>query len=118
MSPQGSIINISSSRSLQSEPGTEAYASSKAGLLGLTHALAATHAGRLRVNAVLPGWIDTSGGDELTAQDHEWHWAGRVGVPEDVAELCAFLADGTKSGFITGQQLVVDGGVTKKMVYP
>lgn len=111
-----SIIHISSVRALQSEPGTEAYAAAKAGLLGLAHAQAASLAGRVRVNAVLPGWIHT-GGEPLRQEDHQWHPAGRVGRPEDVAELCLFLADPAKSGFITGQQFVVDGGVTKKLVY-
>jgi len=113
-----SIVNISSTRALQSEPGTEAYAASKAGLVGLTHALAATHAGKIRVNVILAGWIDTFNGQDITPQDHAWHFAGRVGVPSDVAELCMFLASNETAGFITGQEFVLDGGVTKKMVYP
>lgn len=118
MSPTGgSIINISSTRALMSEPNNEAYAASKAGLLGLTRALSQTLAGKVRVNAVLPGWIDTSAGADLSPTDHAWHAAGRVGVPEDVAEMCLFLA-GPAAGFITGQEFVVDGGVTKKMIYP
>jgi NAD(P)-dependent dehydrogenase (short-subunit alcohol dehydrogenase family) len=73
---------------------------------------------------VLPGWIDTSdparsgGNSLLRPEDHAWHWAGRVGVPADVAEMVGFLADGSKSGFITGQEFVVDGGSTKRMTYP
>ena len=117
MAPGASIINISSTRALMSEPNTEAYGSSKAGLLGLTHALSQSLAGRVRVNAILPGWIDTTGGKDLRPEDHEWHAAGRVGTPEDVAEMCVFLAS-PKSGFITGQEFVLDGGVTKKMIYP
>ena len=74
----------------------------------------------MRVNAVLPGWINTDEQGEATLrdEDHEWHPVGRVGVPQDVAEMCLFLCDERRSGFITGQEFVVDGGVSKKMVYP
>lgn len=115
-----SIINISSTRALQSEPNTAAYSASKAGLCGLTHSQAITLAGRVRVNAVLPGWINTDPAGEaaLRDEDHKWHPVGRVGTPQDIAEMCLFLADEKRSGFITGQEFVVDGGVTKKMVYP
>jgi NAD(P)-dependent dehydrogenase (short-subunit alcohol dehydrogenase family) len=115
-----SIINISSTRALQSEPNTAAYSASKAGLCGLTHSQAITLAGRVRVNAVLPGWINTDPAGEaaLRDEDHRWHPVGRVGIPQDIAEMCLFLADEKRSGFITGQEFVVDGGVTKKMVYP
>ncbi|ERN16945.1 hypothetical protein AMTR_s00057p00190390 [Amborella trichopoda] len=115
-----SIIHISSTRALQSEPHTEAYTASKAGLCGLTHSQAVTWAGKIRVNAVLPGWINTDpkGRQILRPEDHVWHPVGRVGVPEDIAEMCLFLADSNRAGFITGQEFVIDGGVTKKMVYP
>eukprot|EP01026_Neomeris_dumetosa_P004862 TRINITY_DN11320_c0_g1_i1.p2 TRINITY_DN11320_c0_g1~~TRINITY_DN11320_c0_g1_i1.p2 ORF type:complete len:251 (+),score=37.44 TRINITY_DN11320_c0_g1_i1:168-920(+) len=114
-----SIVHISSTRALQSESNTEGYAAAKAGLLGLTHAQAVSMKGKTRVNVVLPGWIDTSGGKEhISNQDHNWHLTERVGRPNDVAEMCLFLLDGQKSGFITGQQFVVDGGVTKRMYYP
>lgn len=97
----------------------QGYAAAKAGLVGLTHAQAATFAGRARVNAVLPGWIDTSGDPaSLRREDHDWHWTGSAGRPEDVAAMVAFLADDARAGFITGQQFVVDGGVSKRMVYP
>ncbi|GIL85291.1 hypothetical protein Vretimale_10742 [Volvox reticuliferus] len=113
------IIHISSTRALQSEPGCEGYAAAKAGLLGLTHAQAASLQRRTRVNAVLPGWIDVSGGQEpISDAQHKWQLTGRVGKPEDVAELVAFLADERLSGYITGQHLVCDGGVTVKMHYP
>lgn len=117
---QSSIIHISSTRALQSEPNTAAYSASKAGLCGLTHSQAITLAGHVRVNAVLPGWINTDprGEQVLRPEDHSWHPAGRVGVPKDVAEMCLFLCDGERAGFITGQEFVVDGGVVKKMVYP
>jgi NAD(P)-dependent dehydrogenase (short-subunit alcohol dehydrogenase family) len=122
--PSASIIHISSSRALASEFGPshsqEGYASAKAGLIGLTHAQGQSMAGLARVNVILPGWINTEAEDGYipTKEDHEWHASGRVGVPNDVAELVAFLADDEKSGFITCQEFVIDGGVTKRMHYP
>jgi NAD(P)-dependent dehydrogenase (short-subunit alcohol dehydrogenase family) len=77
-------------------------------------------AGKVRVNAILPGWINTddAGDGVLRPQDHAWQPVGRVGIPEDVAQMCLFLCDDERAGFITGQEFVVDGGVSKKMVYP
>ena len=116
-SPQAAIVNISSTRALMSEPANEAYATSKAGLLGLTHALANSLGPAVRVNAICPGWIDVrEDGPPLSYSDHSQHPAGRVGKPEDVANLAAFLLSGENS-FITGQAFVVDGGMTKKMIY-
>lgn len=116
-SPQAAIVNISSTRALMSEPGNEAYAASKAGLLGLTHGLANSLGPAVRVNAICPGWIDVrEDGPTLSPSDHSQHPAGRVGKPEDVANLAAFLLSGENS-FITGQAFVVDGGMTKKMIY-
>jgi len=119
----GVIVNIASTRALQSEPNTEPYSASKGGLLALTHALAVSLAPyRIRVVAVSPGWIDTSEWQvpprkpQLTRLDHEQHPAGRVGRPEDVAALVAFLAS-DEAGFITGANFIVDGGMTVKMVY-
>lgn len=119
----GVIINIASTRALQSEPNTEPYSASKGGLLALTHALAVSLAPyRIRAVAVSPGWIDTSKWQvpqrkpQLTRLDHEQHLAGRVGVPEDVAALVAFLAS-DEAGFITGVNFVIDGGMTVKMIY-
>ncbi len=121
----GAIVNIASTRAFMSEPNTESYAASKGGLLALTHALAISLGRyRIRVNAVSPGWIDTSGWKkkrtrrqaELTPRDHAQHPAGRVGTPEDVARAVLFLAD-PESGFITGSNLIVDGGMTVKMIY-
>ncbi|KXZ55078.1 hypothetical protein GPECTOR_3g234 [Gonium pectorale] len=114
-----SIVHISSTRALQSEPGCEGYAAAKAGLLGLTHSQAASLQRRTRVNAVLPGWVDVSGGAEaISTEQHQWQFTGRVGQPTDVAEMVAFLADERLAGFITGQHFVCDGGVTVRMHYP
>ncbi|MDU4962230.1 MAG: SDR family oxidoreductase [Sporomusaceae bacterium] len=111
------IVNIASTRALMSESGNEAYAASKAGLLGLTHALANSLGPAIRVNAVCPGWIDVSDGMmTLTPDDHAQHPAGRVGTPADIAGLTAYLLS-PAAGFITGQSFVADGGMTKKMIY-
>lgn len=118
----GCIVNMASTRALQSEPQSEAYAASKAGLVGLTHAMAVSLGPDVRVNAVSPGWIDTSRwrapgdprGEVPGERDHAQHPAGRVGRPEDVAEAVLYLA---RNGFVTGTNLVVDGGMTRKMIY-
>lgn len=121
----GAIINIASTRALMSEPHTEAYAASKGGVLAITHALAISLSERsIRVNAISPGWIATSlwkkralrREPELRPIDHLQHPVGRVGTPEDIAAACLFLAS-PFSGFITGTNLVVDGGMTVKMIY-
>jgi NAD(P)-dependent dehydrogenase (short-subunit alcohol dehydrogenase family) len=112
----GSIVTVASTRAHMSEPNTEAYSASKGGLVALTHALAISLGPAIRVNCVSPGWIRIKG-PEPTAEEHAFHPAGRVGVPEDVAALVAFLV-GPNSGFITGSEFVVDGGVTRKMIYP
>jgi NAD(P)-dependent dehydrogenase (short-subunit alcohol dehydrogenase family) len=110
-----SIVTIASTRAHQSEPDTEAYSASKGGLVALTHALAVSLGPEIRVNAISPGWIDTIGGP-LSAEDHAQHPAGRVGRPEDVAALVSWLV-GSESGFMTGAELVLDGGMTRKMIY-
>lgn len=116
-SPTGAIVNISSTRALMSEPGNEAYAASKAGLIGLTHALANSLGPKVRVNAICPGWIDVGKQPEpIRPEDHAQHPVGRVGLPEDIAALASFLLS-SEAAFITGQAFVADGGMTKKMFY-
>ncbi|CRG91021.1 hypothetical protein PISL3812_08069 [Talaromyces islandicus] len=124
----GSIIHISSTRALQSERNSEGYAATKAGLIGLTHSMASSLAEYdISVNAILPGWInaaneckeaDETGAkweDGLSEEDHRWHFSGRVGKVEDISCAVEYLAD---AEFVTGTEMVVDGGVTKRMVYP
>jgi NAD(P)-dependent dehydrogenase (short-subunit alcohol dehydrogenase family) len=116
-SKRAAIVNIASTRALQSEPHTEAYAASKGGIVALTHALALSLGPAVRVNAVSPGWIDTSGKPEaLRPFDHAQHPVGRVGKPEDVAALVAYLVS-DEAGFVTGQNFIIDGGMTRKMIY-
>jgi NAD(P)-dependent dehydrogenase (short-subunit alcohol dehydrogenase family) len=112
---KGAVVTIASTRAHMSEPNTESYSASKGGLLALTHSLAVSLGPEVRVNCVSPGWIDTKGG-KLSAEDHAQHPAGRVGTPEDVAEIVAWLC-GEHSGFVTGAEFVVDGGMTRKMIY-
>jgi NAD(P)-dependent dehydrogenase (short-subunit alcohol dehydrogenase family) len=113
---RGAVVTVASTRAHMSEADTEAYAASKGGLVALTHALSVSLAPHVRVNCVSPGWIFTKG-DPPRTEDHAFHPAGRVGTPEDIAALVALLA-GPDSGFITGAEFVVDGGVTRKMIYP
>lgn len=129
-SGSGAIVNIASSRALMSEPDTEAYSASKGAVVAVTHALAASLGTReetpevtpIRVNCVSPGWIDTGPWKKSAARrlaehsvaDRAQHPAGRVGTPEDIADAVAYLLD---AGFVTGENLVVDGGMTRKMIY-
>ncbi|MDR2948217.1 MAG: SDR family oxidoreductase [Prevotella sp.] len=113
----GRIINMSSTRYLMSEPDTEAYAASKGAVVSLTHALAVSLSRyNITVNCISPGWIDTGHYGELRPIDHNQHPSGRVGRPEDIAGTCLFLCD-PANDFINGQNIVVDGGMTKKMIY-
>ena len=113
----GAIVMIASTRALMSEPNTESYSASKGGLAALTHALAISLAPDVRVNCVSPGWIETKDYAGLRRKDHSQHPAGRVGKPEDVAELVGWLLDAERSGFVTGANFVIDGGMTRKMIY-
>ncbi len=110
-----SIVNISSSRDRQSQPNTESYTAAKGGIYALTHALAVSLAGRVRVNSISPGWIDTAG-TEYKGEDSLQHPAGRVGKPSDIAEMVMFLCS-DKAGFITGENICIDGGMTRLMIY-
>ena len=119
---RGTIINIASTRALQSEANTEAYAATKGGLVALTHALAVSLGPEMRVNCISPGWIDTrepEAGQEpepLSPRDHGQHPAGRVGKPDDIAAMVHYLMS-PQAGFITGQNIVIDGGMVRKMIY-
>lgn len=113
----GRIINMSSTRYLQSEPGTEGYSASKGGVASLTHALAISLSDyNITVNAISPGWIDTGHYGALRPEDHSQHPSGRVGRVEDIANACLFLAS-PENDFINGQNIAIDGGMTKKMIY-
>ena len=109
------IVNISSSRDRMSQPQTESYTAAKGGIAALTHALAVSLAGRVRVNSISPGWIDTAGtvyqGPDATQQP-----VGRVGNPMDIANMVLFLCS-DKAGFITGENICIDGGMTRQMIY-
>lgn len=113
----GSIINIASTRAIMSEANSEAYAASKGGIVALTHALAVSLGeSRIRVNSISPGWIETGDYSALREVDHAQHPAARVGKPSDILKACLFLSD-PDNDFITGTNLVVDGGMTVKMMY-
>ncbi|MEE4240500.1 MAG: SDR family oxidoreductase [Desulfopila sp.] len=121
---RGAVVNIASTRAIQSEADTEAYAASKGGLVSLSHAMAISLGSHVRVNTILPGWIDVSNLRKkavarqvrLSQKDHEQHPVGRVGRAADIASLTAFLLS-DEAGFITAQQFIVDGGMTRKMIY-
>ena len=121
---KGCVINLASTRAFQSEPNTEAYSASKGGIFAFTHALAMSAAPNVRVNCISPGWIDVSGVKKTSAaqqanlskSDHEQHPAGRVGNGEDIARIILFLLD-KRNDFITAQNFVIDGGMTRKMIY-
>ena len=114
---RGAIVTIASTRALMSEPNTESYSATKGGLVALPHALAISIGPDVRVNCVSPGWIETKNYGALRRKDHMQHPVGRVGKPEDIAEIVAWLLDGKRSGFVTGANFVVDGGMTRKMIY-
>ncbi|MET1022840.1 MAG: SDR family oxidoreductase [Pseudoxanthomonas sp.] len=121
----GAVVNIASTRAHQSEPHSEAYAAAKGGLVAFTHALALSEGPHVRVNVISPGWIATDAWrapqrrrvPRLSKADHAQHPAGRVGTPEDIAALAVQLLAPSLSGFVTGQEFIVDGGMTRKMQY-
>lgn len=112
MGEGASIVNMVSTRAFMSEPETEAYAASKGGLVALTHALAVSLGPKIRVNAIGPGWVTDE--TDLRKKDHAQHPVGRVGRPKDIADGVLYLAG---ASFMTGQVLVLDGGMTRKMIY-
>lgn len=120
----GSIINMASTRTLMSEPDTEAYSASKGGIAALTHSLAISLGPNVRVNCISPGWIEVSPWKKkqfrrmpgITEAEGRQHPVGRVGTPEDIASLVCYLIS-PEAGFITGANFVVDGGMTRKMIY-
>jgi NAD(P)-dependent dehydrogenase (short-subunit alcohol dehydrogenase family) len=115
----GAIVTIASTRALMSEPNTESYSASKGGLVALTHALAISLAPDVRVNCISPGWIVVRREEKrkLRRKDHLQHPVGRAGEPADIAAMAAFLVDRQRASFITGANFVVDGGMTRKMIY-
>lgn len=113
----GAIISMASTRAFMSEPHTEAYAASKGGIVALTHALAASFAPyNITVNCISPGWIETHDYAALRDIDHAQHFSNRVGHVEDIANMCVFLS-AKKNNFVNGQNITIDGGMTKKMIY-
>ena len=113
----GSIINIASTRAIMSEPNSEAYAASKGGIVALTHALAASFANdHIQVNCISPGWIETGDYSQLREVDHNQHLSQRVGKPEDIAKACLYLTS-EGNDFINGSNIIIDGGMTRKMIY-
>ena len=118
----GSIVNISSTRAVMSHPDTESYTAAKGGISALTHALSISLAGNVRVNSVSPGWIDTSANEDMNYTDNHsfadkmQHPVQRVGNPLDVARVVLFVCD-EDNGFITGENITVDGGMSKQMIY-
>lgn len=113
--PGAAIVNITSTRDSMSEPETETYAAAKGAISALTHAMAMTLAGIARVNAIAPGWIEVNG-EEHSGPDADQHPVKRVGVPEDIAEMVLFLCS-DQASFITGENIRIDGGMTRQMVY-
>ena len=113
--PGACVINIASSRDRMSQPQTESYTAAKGGIAALTQAMAVSLAGKARVNSISPGWIDTTGAD-ITGADALQQPAGRVGKPADIAETVMFLCS-DRAGFITGENICVDGGMTRLMIY-
>lgn len=116
LNENSAIVNIASTRALMSELDSEAYGATKGGIVALTHALSVSLGPKTRVNCISPGWIEINNYEGLSEADHSQHPVGRVGIVEDIAQAAWFLLS-DKASFITGQNIVVDGGMTKKMIY-
>ncbi len=116
LAANASIVNIASTRAFQSQPDTESYSAAKGGIIALTHAMAVSLAGRARVNCISPGWIETAENPKHSEQDKRQHPAGRVGTTSDIAEMVLYLCS-DKARFITGENITIDGGMSKLMVY-
>ncbi|MFE4896753.1 glucose 1-dehydrogenase [Peribacillus butanolivorans] len=113
----GAIINLASTRAIMSEPDSESYAATKGGIVALTHALAASFSKEnITVNSISPGWIETGNYEALSDKDHKQHFSNRVGKPEDIGRACLYLT-ASENDFVTGVNLIVDGGMTRKMIY-
>ena len=115
LNKNAAIINISSSRAFQSQPDWESYGAAKGGIIALTHAMAVTLKGKARVNCISPGWIDTLN-SKFSKEDKSQHPANTVGEPKDIANMVLFLCS-NKAKFITGENITIDGGMSKLMVY-
>ena len=113
----GAMVLIASTRAHMSEPDTFAYTASKGGIVALTHSLSMSLRPDVRVNCISPGWIDTGKHGPISDDDHSQHPVGRVGQPADVAAAAEFLLDRDRSGFMTGQEIIIDGGMTRQMIY-
>lgn len=118
-----SVVNISSTRAYMSQQNTESYTAAKGGIAALTHAMSVTLSGKARVNSISPGWIDTGAYQHEknytpsdTEADISQHPAGRIGTPQDIADMVLYLCS-DKAGFITGEDIIIDGGMTKQMIY-
>ena len=117
MNNGGAVVNIASTRAFMSEPNSEAYAASKGGIIALTHAMAISLGDKnIRVNSISPGWIQTNDYESLRPIDHSQHPANRVGKEGDIVRGCFYLTD-SNNDFVTGQNITIDGGMTRKMFY-
>lgn len=114
--PDASIVNVSSTRAFMSQKDTESYSAAKGGITALTHAMAMSLQGIARVNSIAPGWIDTTDEDNFSEADKKQHPSERIGVPEDIVRIVMFLCD-ENSSFINAENITVDGGMSKRMIY-
>lgn len=111
-----SIVNIASTRAFQSQPDTESYSAAKGGIVALTYSMSVSLAGKARVNCISPGWIDASENPQHYEPDKRQHPASRVGTPADIANMALYLCS-EQAGFITGENITIDGGMSRLMIY-